>query len=47
VEAKDLDEALDFAAKCPGLRFGSIEVRPIWEIPADYTPEASAVGSAS
>jgi len=31
VEAKDLDEALQLAAACPGARFGSIEVRPIWE----------------
>jgi hypothetical protein len=30
VEAKDLDEALAIAAKIPGARFGSIEVRPIW-----------------
>jgi hypothetical protein len=31
VEAKDLDEALQLASACPGARFGSIEVRPIWE----------------
>ena len=31
VEAKDLDEALQFAAACPGARLGSIEVRPIFE----------------
>jgi hypothetical protein len=36
VEAKDLDEALQFAAACPGARFGSIEVRPIFEF-ADST----------
>ena len=30
VEAKDLDAALAIAAKIPGARFGSIEVRPIW-----------------
>ena len=30
VEAKDLNEALAIAAKIPGARFGSIEVRPIW-----------------
>ena len=29
VEARDLDEALDLAAQCPGARFGSIEVRPV------------------
>jgi len=30
IEAKNLDEATAIAAKCPGARFGSIEVRPIW-----------------
>jgi hypothetical protein len=32
VECKDLDEAIDVAAKIPGARHGSIEVRPIWEM---------------
>jgi hypothetical protein len=30
VEAKNLDEALGIAARIPGARYGSIEVRPIW-----------------
>jgi hypothetical protein len=29
VEAKDLDEAISLAARIPGARVGSIEVRPI------------------
>jgi hypothetical protein len=29
IEAADLDEALEFAAACPGAQYGSIEVRPI------------------
>jgi hypothetical protein len=29
VDAANLDEALEIAAKIPGARFGSIEVRPI------------------
>jgi hypothetical protein len=29
VEAQDLDEAIAMAAKLPGARYGSIEVRPI------------------
>jgi hypothetical protein len=29
VEAADLDGALEWAAKCPGARNGTIEVRPI------------------
>ncbi|MCU1462656.1 MAG: YciI family protein [Acidimicrobiales bacterium] len=32
VEAKDLDEAIEIAAKIPGARHGSIEVRPIWDM---------------
>ena len=33
VEAKDLDEALSIAARIPGAKFGSIEVRPVMRIP--------------
>ncbi len=29
LDCKDLDEALEFAAKIPGARHGSIEVRPV------------------
>ena len=32
VDAKDLDQAIEIAAKIPGARTGSIEVRPIWEL---------------
>jgi hypothetical protein len=32
VDCKDLDEAIEVAAKIPGAKFGSIEVRPIWEM---------------
>jgi len=42
IEARDLDEALQLAAACPGAKWGAIEVRPVWEY-AD-TPEAVAVG---
>ena len=31
VEAANLDEAIDWAAKCPGARVGSIEVRPVMD----------------
>ena len=30
VEAKNLDEANAIAARIPGAKYGSIEVRPIW-----------------
>src|SRR5512147_2469373 len=33
VEAKDLDEAVGFAARIPGAKTGSIEVRPIMKLP--------------
>ena len=31
IEAADLDEAIEWAAKIPGARFGSVEIRPVWE----------------
>ncbi|RIK40077.1 MAG: hypothetical protein DCC55_16120 [Chloroflexi bacterium] len=31
LDCKDLDEAISWAAKIPGAKFGSIEVRPVWE----------------
>jgi len=30
IEAKDLNEAIQVAAKIPSARFGSVEVRPVW-----------------
>lgn len=35
IEAKDLDAALDWAARCPGASYGRIEVRPVWSGPGD------------
>lgn len=32
ISAPDLDEALDIAARIPGARFGTVEVRPVLEI---------------
>jgi hypothetical protein len=32
VDCEDLDEAIEVAARIPGARYGSIEVRPIWEM---------------
>jgi hypothetical protein len=32
MDCKDLDEAIEVAAKIPSAQFGSIEVRPIWEM---------------
>ncbi|HZM73429.1 MAG TPA: YciI family protein [Candidatus Polarisedimenticolia bacterium] len=36
LECKDLDEAIELAAKIPGARQGTIEVRPIWQLPETY-----------
>jgi hypothetical protein len=36
VDAKDLDEATKLAARIPGARTGSIEVRPVMALPTDY-----------
>ena len=32
IEAKDLDAAIAWAAKCPGAQSGVMEVRPIWKM---------------
>jgi hypothetical protein len=32
VDCKDIDHAIELAAKIPGARHGSVEVRPIWEM---------------
>jgi hypothetical protein len=33
VDAKDLDEAIGIAGRIPGARLGTIEVRPVLELP--------------
>jgi hypothetical protein len=30
IDVPDLDEALAWAARCPGAAYGTVEVRPIW-----------------
>jgi hypothetical protein len=32
IEAPDLDAAVSWAARCPGAAYGTIEVRPIWQM---------------
>lgn len=32
INARDLNEAIQVASRIPGARFGTIEVRPIWEM---------------
>ena len=31
MECKDLDEAIEYASRIPSARYGSVEVRPIWQ----------------
>ena len=40
LECKDLDEAIEMAAKIPAAKRGTIEVRPIW----DYAAPGSSAG---
>ncbi|MGH8590965.1 MAG: YciI family protein [Gammaproteobacteria bacterium] len=39
IEASDLDEAIQVAAKIPSARVGCIEVRPVWEL-RQHAPRA-------
>jgi hypothetical protein len=34
IDAPDIDAALSWAARCPGASHGTVEVRPIWAMPA-------------
>ena len=45
VDCPDLDSAIDMAALIPGAARGSIEVRPIWELPESMTPDAVVSGA--
>ena len=35
IDVESLDEALDWAAKVPNVGYGSVEVRPIMELPSE------------
>jgi hypothetical protein len=47
VKAKDLDEAIELAARIPAARHGSIEVRPIFEFGEELAAAGSGSGAAS
>lgn len=32
IEASDMDEAIKWAARCPGASHGTVEVRPVWSM---------------
>ena len=44
VEAADLDQAIDYAARIPGAKHGSIEVRPIFEF-GEQSADTVAAGA--
>jgi len=43
INARDLNEAIQVAAKVPPARLGSVEVRPIWELTPPSPRRADAV----
>ena len=45
LDCRDLDEAIEMAAKIPGAERGSIEIRPIWELPAGYEMQPSSAAA--
>ena len=47
LECKDLDEAIEWAARIPGAQTGTIEIRPIMEFAEDGTPKSGAEAGAS
>jgi hypothetical protein len=34
IEAKNLDDAIAWGSRCPATGHGAVEVRPVWEMPA-------------
>jgi hypothetical protein len=46
LECRDLDEASELAARIPAATRGSIEIRPIWELPESYAAQGAAAGAA-
>jgi len=49
IEAKDLDEAIDWAAKLPSMAYGVAEIRPVMDYEAAglEDPQAASQGAAS
>ncbi len=46
VDCPDLDTAIELAAKIPGAARGSIEIRPVWELPMMGATEAATAATA-
>jgi hypothetical protein len=47
VEAADLDEAIDYAARIPGAKHGCIEVRPVWDFAGVGEAQPANAGAAN
>jgi hypothetical protein len=47
IEAKDLNDAIQVAAKIPAVRSGSIEVRPVVDFSADIAKREQAAGASA
>jgi hypothetical protein len=47
IEAPDLDAALALARQCPGVRYGSIEVRPVVDFEAAEASMSTGAASAN
>jgi hypothetical protein len=45
IDAKDLNEAIGIAARIPGARWGTVEIRPMIELPGLPTSPAMAAAS--
>ena len=43
----DLDAAIEMAARIPAVERGSIEIRPIWEVPSMAAQEAGLAGGSA
>ena len=40
IDVPDLDSALSWAARCPAASHGTVEVRPVWALPASASTAA-------
>ena len=44
LDCRDLDEAIEIASKVPAAEYGTIEIRPIWVLPAEYAMAGGGQG---
>ena len=46
IDAPDLDVAIELAAKIPAVERGAIEIRPVWELPGEYSMAVAGASDA-